>query len=377
MATYGFLSSMPPTKCGLATFADALAGSLATPEDTVIGVRVIDSYPDDAATAANIDVVATLVNGDRGALEAAAEALNRSDIAVIQHEYGIYGGRDGDEVLDLIDMLRVPLIAVLHTVLDNPTPHQKVVLEEVVRRADLCVVMSRAGLDVLRDTYDISVDNVLVIPHGVTPPLAETQRIATAPVVLTWGLIGPGKGIERGLRAMAHLRDMHPRPTYRVVGQTHPKVFAREGEAYRTRLLETAYRLGVNDNTEFYGEYLDRDALEQHIRAASVVLLPYDSTSQITSGVLAEAVASGIPVVATNFPHAAELLAGGAGIVVPHADPSAMARAVRWILTHPDEAAVMSDIGSAWGREAGWPAVGERYREAARGVAAKTARAAA
>lgn len=369
MATFGFLSSMPPTMCGLATFADALAGGMKKPGDTAIGVRVLDAPPEDTPTPANITVVATLVNGNRASLEAAADALNGSDVALIQHEYGIYGGADGDEVLDLMNLLHVPIVAVLHTVLDDPTPHQKVVLEAVTRRADISVVMSRAGLEVLRDNYDAETSRVQVIPHGVTPPTDDEHRFPTTPVVLTWGLIGPGKGIERGLRAMAHLRDMHPQPTYRVVGQTHPKVFAREGDAYRSQLHDIARRLGVHDSTEFYAEYLSREALTEHIRAASVVLLPYDTKSQITSGVLAEAVAAGVPVVATDFPHATELLVGGAGIVVPHDDPTVMAKAVRWILTHPAEAEIMSGIGATWGREAGWPAVGERYREAIRSMA--------
>lgn len=362
MATYGFLSSLPPTECGLATFADALAGAMATPADTAIGVRVVDAATFDLPTTANISVVATLVNGDSASVAAAATALNAADVVVVQHEYGIYGGSDGAEVLDLMAGLHVPIIAVLHTLLDQPLPHQKQVLEAVMRRADVSVVMSQAGLDRIRDIYDADASRIVLVPHGVTPLTRPREPNEDAPIVLTWGIIGPGKGIEWGIRAMAHLSDMPTRPTYRIVGSTHPKVLARAGEAYRTGLIESASQFGVDDAVEFHGGYRDREALFRHVRAASVVLLPYDSTDQVTSGVLTEAVAHGIPVVATAFPHAVELLANGAGIVVPHRDPEAMARAVRWILTHPDDALEMSRIGTAWGTQTHWPAIGARYR---------------
>jgi glycosyltransferase involved in cell wall biosynthesis len=332
------------------------------PADTAIGVRVVDASDSDLPAAANIAVVATLVNGDPASVAAAATALNAADAAVIQHEYGIYGGPDGDEVLDLMAQLRVPIIAVLHTVLDEPSPHQKQVLEAVMRRADVCVVMSEAGLARVRDIYGADTSKIVHIPHGVDPFTGPREVAEGGPIVLTWGMIGPGKGLEWGIRAMAHLSDMSARPIYRIVGGTHPKVFAHSGEAYRTGLIESARRLGVEAAVEFHGEYLDRETLSRHVRSASVVLLPYDSTSQVTSGVLAEAVASGIPVVATSFPHAVELLAKGTGIVVPHRDPEAMARAVRWILTHPDDAMEMSRVGAAWGVRAHWQTIGAQYR---------------
>lgn len=371
MTRYGFLSSLPPTQCGLATFCDALAGAITTPADTSIGVRVVDSAAPDPPAAANVSVVATLVNGDPEAIASAAAALNTADVAIIQHEYGIYGGLDGDEVLDVMAQLRIPIIAVLHTVLDRPRAHQKEILEAILRRADVSVVMSQAGLDLIRHAYDAHGARVMMIPHGVTPFNGPRQLSEDSPVVLTWGIIGPGKGLEWGIRAMAHLSDLPARPTYRIVGGTHPKVLARGGETYRRSLIESVHQLGLHEAVEFHGGYQDREGLARHIRAASVVLLPYDSTSQVTSGVLAEAVASGIPVVATAFPHAVELLAHGMGIVVPHRDPVAMAKAIRRILTHPEDALDMSLIGTAWGTQTHWPTIGARYRTLANTIRAQ------
>ncbi len=378
MATFGFLSSMPPTKCGLATFSNALAGVIGVQGDSVVGVRVVDSPPvetlaDVNRAATHLTVVTTLVNGSPNGVRDAAATLNRTDVAVIQHEYGIYGGADGEDVVEVMRLLRVPTIVVIHTVLDTPTPHQKSVLEDVVRLASACVVMSDAALLRLREVFDVGRARVQMIPHGVAPPHPGSPDPAANPVVLTWGLIGPGKGIEWGIRSMAHLGDMHTPPTYRVVGETHPKVMAREGEAYRRELERITRTLGLDNVVEFHSDYLDLNTLGRYVSEASVVLLPYDSSSQITSGVLAEAVTAGIPVVATAFPHAIELLSTGAGIVVPHRDPAAMARSVRWVLTHPDEAQEMSRIGRQWGLDALWPAVGERFRKVARAIGASVA----
>jgi glycosyltransferase involved in cell wall biosynthesis len=183
--------------------------------------------------------------------------------------------------------------------------------------------------------------------------------------VLTWGLIGPGKGIEWAIQAFGKLQDLAPRPRYRVLGQTHPKVLANDGDAYRDRLVATVDALGLRSSITIDGRYLNPQALARNILVADIVLLPYDSRIQVTSGVLAEAVAAGKPVVATAFPHAKELLASGAGIIVPHESPSAIAAALRTILTDPEAAALMARTARRVGRETTWPEVGARFRNLA------------
>jgi glycosyltransferase involved in cell wall biosynthesis len=349
--------------------------------DTAVGVRLVEDRDFSPATARNLPVTATAIHGDPATLAWAINVLNDTDVAVIQHEYGIYGGEDGDEVLEVLHHVKVPTIVVLHTVLGEPTPRQKWLLDEILRLAGETVVMSEAARDLLRDHYKADLARVSVIPHGVTPPTTSAnfgpltiQAPPThRPVVLTWGLIGPGKGIEWGIRTMSHLTDLSPRPLYRVVGQTHPKVMSREGEAYRTSLQHLAGALGVETDVEFHDQYLDIDALAGFVSSAAAVLLPYDSTAQMTSGVLAEAVAAGKPVVATAFPHALELLARGAGVTVPHRDDDAMAKALRVILTNPAAAQQMSAIGHSWGLEAGWPGVGQRFRALAQRLGTEVA----
>jgi glycosyltransferase involved in cell wall biosynthesis len=352
----GILSTHPPTRCGLATFSAALADGLAKNGADVSVVRIADGSPMPGAR-----VVGELVNGSSASVAASAELLNQSDVAVIQHEYGIYGGADGDEVVDIIDGLRIPSIVVAHTVLKDPTPHQRSVLEEVAARADHLVVMSDAASRRLCEEFDVDHHKVTTIPHGATIPTIVAAKRPSRPTVLTWGLMGPGKGIERVIDAMGSLDGLPGRPQYLVAGRTHPKVLAAEGEAYRDACIEQARRAGVADSVSFDPGYRNTTMLTALVQSCSVVVLPYDSTDQVTSGVLVDAIACGRPVVATAFPHAMELLATGAGVVVPHDDPDALASALRRILTQPCLAGSMAAEARRLAPEMAWPVVAKSY----------------
>lgn len=316
-------------------------------------------------------VRAELVAGDRLSCRRAAEALNRCDVAVIQHEYGIYGGPDGDEVLEVMEALSVPTIVVLHTVLANPSPGQREVLEAVMASADAVVTMTDAARARLLANYSVDPRVVVVIPHGAAPALAEVAGRGTdGPRILTWGLLGPGKGIEWAVEAMASLRDVKPTPHYLVAGETHPKVVAREGEKYREGLSRRAEELGISHMVRFDATYRPTEEIPALIASADIVLLPYDSTEQVTSGVLVEAVAAGRPVVATEFPHAVELLSDGVGVTVPHKDPAAIAAALRELLTSPDAAAAMQAAAAHAATSLSWSTVAGRYLSLAQGIRA-------
>jgi polysaccharide biosynthesis protein PslF len=354
--SFGILSTYPPTPCGLATFSSALANGLGTHGADVSVVRVSDGPPSESSR-----VIGELVNGSPASVAACTELLNQSDVAVIQHEYGIYGGVDGDEVVDVIDGLRVPSVVIAHTILKDPTPHQRSVLEAVAARADQVIVMSEAANQRLRHGFDIDRHKVTTIPHGATVPKNGSVSRRGRPTVLTWGLLGPGKGIERVIEAMGSLNDLPGRPRYLVAGRTHPKVLATEGEAYRDARMEQARRNGVADSVCFDTGYRNVSMLTELVQSAAVVVLPYDSTDQVTSGVLVDAIASGRPVVATAFPHAVELLSSGAGIVVGHDDPDALASALRRVLTQPRLAGDMAAEARRLAPEMAWPVVASAY----------------
>jgi glycosyltransferase involved in cell wall biosynthesis len=222
------------------------------------------------------------------------------------------------------------------------------------------VVMTETARKIL-EGYSVASEKVRVIPHGVPARTSPAPMHDVRARVLTWGLIGPGKGIEWGIRAMAQLDDLDPRPTYEVLGQTHPKVVARYGERYRDSLHALVDELGLAEQVTLDPRYLDPAELAAAVSAADVVVLPYDSRDQVTSGVLVEAIAAGIPVVATRFPHARELLEYGPGILVNHEDPRAIAGAIRTILTRRDLVERMRRSASAATAETSWADVARRY----------------
>lgn len=341
---YAIVSTYPPTPCGIATFSAALLGGL-------------------QAGGASIDVVRLGDGGSGTDSPAAARALQAADVVIVQHEYGLYAGPDGEAVIPLLERLEQPSILVAHTVLQSPTANQCAVLEAAADAADAVVVMTEAGRLRLEETYAFDHRKITVIPHGAAVALDRPDALrAWGPgALLTWGLLGPGKGIEWAIEALTLLRDVLPRPQYVIAGDTHPKVAALDGEAYRDMLARRAETLGVAGQVHFEPGYLALPAMADLLQAAAVVVLPYDSPDQVTSGVLVDAVAAGRPVVATAFPHAVELLGSGAGIVVPRRDPAALADAVRQVLTDPDLADSMAAEARRLAPGLAWSAIADRY----------------
>lgn len=369
MTKLGFLSTYPPTRCGLATFTEALAGAMAYPGSRqACVVRVVDEpTPLNERRFGRRAVIAELVAGDALGRSASIQVLNGFDVVIVQHEYGIYGGPDGDEIVDVLEGVTAPTIVVFHTVLDAPTVHQKQVLERVAELGTSLVVMSDQALANLA-RYDVPMRKVRLIPHGVPESSFAAHDRPLGHRVLTWGLIGPGKGIEWGIRAMAELADMLPRPEYVVVGKTHPKVLAHAGEAYRESLEQIVAHLHLENVVTFVDEYLDAHQLARYVDSADVVLVPYDSKDQVTSGVLVEAVAAGKPVISTRFPHAVELLQNGAGVIVDQQDATQIADAIRGILGHAGRAAEMSAAASRVSVGTGWPEVAQQYWQLAESI---------
>jgi polysaccharide biosynthesis protein PslF len=359
--TYALLSTYPPTQCGLATFAAALLAQLPERGDRIAVVRVLDRPAPRPAE----EVVHDLVAGSAASASAAADVLNGFDVVIVQHEYGIYGGPDGQDVTSLLEAVHVPIIVVLHTVLADPSPRQRLILDRVIAAASAVVVMTQTARSRLLDSYGVAPSKISLIPHGATDnrstrPLAGNYL---RPRVLTWGLLAPRKGIEHAIDAIALLRDRGLHVDYHVTGQTHPSELRRDGEGYRRALKSRASTAQVADRVHFDGKYLAPVALGQLIGTADVVLLPYDSAEQVTSGVLIEAVTAGRPVVSTCFPHAVELLR--AGLVVDRHDPAGLAKAVQRVLTEPGLSARMSQYSADLTPQLLWPAVARSYRKLA------------
>jgi glycosyltransferase involved in cell wall biosynthesis len=299
-----------------------------------------------------------------------AYLLNACDTKVlsVQHEFGIYGGPAGSHLLTLLREVRMPVVTTLHTVLREPDDAQRKVMDELIRRSDRLVVMARKGAEILRSTYDVASTQVDIIPHGIPDlPFADSRchkaqfGLSGRQVLLTFGLLGPGKGIEDVIEAMPEIVRRHPDAVYIVLGATHPHLLAREGETYRQSLERMADRLGVRENVIFHNRFVPLDELKGFIGATDVYLTPYLNEAQITSGTLAYVFGAGKAVVSTPYWHAQELLAEDRGILVPFRDPKAIAAGVMAYLGDPERMRVTRERAYLMGRDMIWPSVGRLY----------------
>lgn len=353
----GVVSTFPPTRCGIGRFASSFVSSIAA-ADPSVDIEVIRLQCDRGARVARGRVVMEVdPNSDVG-IRAAIRHLNQCTVAVIQHEFGIFGGDDGSTVVDLVAGLQVPAVVVLHTVLSNPTPRQRGIVEELSRRA-VVVVMCESAARILDRHYSVATSSVEVISHGAqwqAQPLNHQPRRE----LVTWGLLGPGKGIERSLQAVALLRDIDPPVRYRIIGRTHPTVAARHGFGYRRLLEDLAESLGINHLVEFVDRYVSDEELFDLVSRSDVVVVPYDNQDQVSSGVITEAMGIGRPVVATRFPYSEELLAPGPGLIVDH-DPESLAAAIRTLVEDPVSYRAAAEAATRLSSRLSWSSVAERY----------------
>ncbi|MEY3277782.1 MAG: hypothetical protein RLZZ426_268 [Actinomycetota bacterium] len=358
----GLLSTYPPTACGIATFSHSLAQELIRAGARVGVVSMTDSVVENPPR----EVAHQWVRGDGNSAVAAIEELNSHDLVMLEHEFGIFSGQDGEDVLKVLSAVHVPLVTIMHTVVTHPTFNQRLIIECLLARSSRIVVMTQVARQRLIDIYFGKREAIAVIPHGAPDPSRYdlpniSARTNPYPVILTWGLIGRGKGIEWAIEAMSHLRDLDPMPHYYIVGQTHPKVVEREGESYRNELRELVSRWNLEECIKFDSRYLDTEDLFEIAHLADIVLLPYDSVEQVTSGVLAEAVTAGKPVISTGFPHAVELLSSGAGIIVERQSPDAIASAIRQLVTDANLLAQLTAEAKRIGPDQLWSAVADKY----------------
>ncbi len=296
--------------------------------------------------------------------------FNNADVLCVQHEFGIYGGPAGSHLLALLKEVRMPVVTTLHTILPDPNAAQRKVMEELAGRSDRLVVMSRKGAEILHDIYAVPDEQVDIIPHGI-PDLAfiestfykEQFGVEGQQVLFTFGLIGPGKGIEHVIEALPEIVRQHPNVVYLVLGATHPHLMAREGERYRLSLERLAEDLDVKEHVIFYNRFVSLDDLKEFIGATDIYLTPYLNEKQVTSGTLAYVFGAGKAVVSTPYWHAQELLADGRGVLVPFSNSIAITEGVCGLLDDPARMKKIMHEAYAMGREMIWNAVAQRYLE--------------
>ncbi|MCE5341442.1 MAG: glycosyltransferase family 4 protein [Planctomycetaceae bacterium] len=364
-----FIGNYQPRLCGIATFTtdlcETIAGQYSQTACIALPVNDIDggyTYPS--------RVRFELTEKDIDSYRRAADFLNinKVDMVSLQHEYGIYGGREGSHILSLLRELRMPVVTTLHTILRDPNPTQKRVLEEVAALSDRLIVMSNRGTELLQEIYGVRPEKIDMIPHGIPDvPFVDPSfhkdmfGVEGKTVLLSFGLLSASKGFETVISALPDILVRHPNVVYIILGATHPHVLQNEGERYRQSLQWLAQEKGVESQVIFYNRFVSLEELVRFISAADIYITPYLNEAQITSGTLAYTLGAGKAMISTPYWYAQELLADGRGMLVPFRNPAAMAEQVINLLDNESQRHAMRKRAYMFGRQMIWPEVAHQY----------------
>ena len=379
LQSIAFIGNHLPRRCGIATFTHDLHAAVASARpnlDTGV-VAMTDpggvyDYPEAVRLQVRDDVVGQYVD--------AASFLNRSgfEVVCLQHEFGIFGGAAGEDIVELLSRLDMPVVTTLHTVLAEPTQAQRDVMARIAAHSAKLIVMADKGRALLGSVYGVPDRMIEVIPHGIPDfPFLEPSHAKARlgfqgkMVILTFGLLSPSKGIETVIDALPEILRSCPNAVYVVLGATHPNLVRNKGEAYRTRLKARAAELGVSEHIVFIDQFVDQATLLDYISMCDVYATPYRNEAQMTSGTLAYSFGLGKAVVSTPYWHATELLAEGRGILVPFEDTSGFGSAIAALLKNDIRRHAMRKRAYADSRSMTWGQTAMRYLavfEAARGA---------
>ncbi len=368
------IGNFPPRQCGLATFTrdmyTCLSQALPMARWSIIAMTDPGStyaYP--------AEVSHEVPQNDREAYRALADTLNANgtDVLFVQHEFGIYGGPSGAWLIDCLEALNMPIITTLHTILEDPSPEQRTVMQALIRLSSTLVTMAQKGAQILKTVYGVPNSQISIVPHGAPArPLRDTASFKTPlnlsgrKTLTTFGLLSPNKGIETIIAGLPRLRLAHPDIIYLIIGATHPHLLRGEGEAYRDKLKAMARDLGVEDNVRFINRFINDNDLIDILQATDVYVTPYLTETQITSGTLSYALALGRPVVSTPYWHAVEALSDGIGVLCPFHDTDAFTRAISGLLDSDKRRSEMSASAYVASQSSRWPAVAQAYVTRAR-----------
>jgi glycosyltransferase involved in cell wall biosynthesis len=369
LQSVAFIGNHLPRRCGIATFTHDLHRAVSTARrklETCVVAMTDQGHTYDYPPAVRFQIHDETI----GEYVQAAEFLNNEgfDIVSLQHEYGIFGGEAGGNIIELLTRLEMPIVTTLHTILQEPTPIQRDVMSKIIAASTKIVVMSEKGRELLRSVHDLAPHMIEVIPHGIPDfPFLESHHAKAKfgydgkTIILTFGLLSPSKGIETVIDAMPGIIESCPNTIYVILGATHPKLVQRQGEAYRESLTARVRKLGIEDHVVFFNQFVDQTTLLDFISMCDVYVTPYLNEAQMTSGTLAYSFGLGKAVVSTPYWHAKELLGDGRGILVPFGDVKAMGVQIAGLLTNDVRRHSMRKRAYAASRSMTWAQTAKRY----------------
>jgi len=372
-----YIGTYPPRECGIGTFTQNLVRAM-QPNYAVENLNsyVVAINDHDIAYAYPPEVKLTIEQEQQSDYLEAANLINLSgtDICILEHEFGIFGGQSGVYILPLLHRLKTPLIVTLHTVLKAPSYNEKAILKEICRMANKIVVMSHKAIEFLTSIYDVPQEKIAFIAHGVPDirfdhnQAKKDFRFMDKKVLMTFGFLGRNKGIETVIKALPAIIEEHPNVLYLVIGKTHPNVFRHSGEEYRTYLQILIKSLHLSEHVLLLNEYVEQSDLFKYLAACDIYITPYTNEAQITSGTLSYAMGVGCAVISTPYWHAAELLDNDRGLLFGFNDSDQLSDKINELLNKPTELLRLQKNAFDYGKQITWPKTGSKYLELANDI---------
>ena len=361
-----FLSIYPPRECGLATFTQDLVGAIdyaALIDTGVIAINNSKKYSYDNK------VIAEIEQHEKKDYIRIAKELNESDVdlLVIEHAYGIFGGKHGDFILDLVNHLKIPFVTILHTIQAEPDMEHRKIIEKLGRKSKKMITMAQNTKNILQTVCSVPSEKIEVIHHGVPKMLFEPREslkekygYKNRQVISTFGLLGPGKGLEHGIEAISKIVGDNQDVLYLILGQTHPAL-KEEGGDYRKMLEDLVDHLGLKENVKFIDKHLSKEEIIQYLQLSDIYMTPYLNKDQAVSGTMAYAVAYGKAIVSTPYLYAQEMLSDNRGLMAQFKNPESLAECINTILLDPDKKARMERDTMKIGRTMYWDKIARQY----------------
>ena len=358
-----------PRQCGIATFTTDLCNAI-TAEYGAAQLSVVAVNDGNSSYSYPERVRFEISEGDLASYRRAADFLNGEnvDLVCLQHEYGIFGGKSGNYIIELLKHLKMPVITTLHTVLREPNLDQRVVMHKIAARSDRLIVMSQHSSRILQEVLGVPAEKIDLIPHGIPDlPFEESDLYKSRfscqgkSVLLTFGLLSPNKGFESVIQAMPSILARHSNAVYMIAGATHPHVRAREGDRYRLELQALAKKLGVEQQVLFVNRFVAPEEMAALVGSADIYVTPYCHEAQAVSGTLAYALGAGKAIISTPYWHAAEVLDHGRGLLVPFESPAAIAKATIKLLDDDKARQAMRERAYLYARPMVWKRVAQSY----------------